>query len=203
MQIRLLGPVDVVVRGEPRPVHGLRRKTVLAVLALHGGGVVSTGQLTDAVWGDAAPPTAVNSLHSHLSYLRGVLGTKTAILARPPGYVLQLPGPDHPPAPAVARRPPHPGRPAHSHPSTPVGADPPRTRDPRPDLRRAHQRGDLREAVDIRQDSRPPRFGHPRETARANPGRRPAPVAQVSGTTATTGARAASTSADPGSPPRA
>ena len=92
MQIRLLGPVDVVVHGEPRLVHGLRRKTVLAVLALHGGGVVTTDQLTDAVWGDAAPPTAVNSLHTHMSYLRGVLGSKTAILARPPGYVLQLPG---------------------------------------------------------------------------------------------------------------
>src|SRR5690349_14772716 len=92
MQIRLLGPVDVVVHGEPRPVHGMRRKTVLAVLALYGGGVVSTDQLTDAVWGDAAPPTAMNSLHTHVSYLRGVLGSRTAILARPPGYVLQLPG---------------------------------------------------------------------------------------------------------------
>jgi len=90
MQVRLLGPVDAVVRGELRPVHGLRRKAVLAVLALHGG-VVSTGQLTDAVWGDAAPPTAVNSLQTHVSYLRGVLGAKTAILARAPGYVLQLP----------------------------------------------------------------------------------------------------------------
>jgi DNA-binding SARP family transcriptional activator/tetratricopeptide (TPR) repeat protein len=92
MQIRLLGPVDVVVRGEPRPVYGLRRKTVLTVLALHSGEVVSTGQLTDAVWGQDAPLTALNSLHAHLSYLRGVLGTRTAILARPPGYVLQLPG---------------------------------------------------------------------------------------------------------------
>ena len=91
MQIRLLGPVDVVVGGELRPVHGLRRKAVLAVLALHGGGVVSTGQLTDAVWGEDAPPTAVNSLQAHVSYLRGVLGAKTAILARPPGYVLPLP----------------------------------------------------------------------------------------------------------------
>src|SRR5215472_12219240 len=92
MQIRLLGPVDVVVQGESRPVHGLRRKAVLAVLALHDGGVVSTDLLADVVWGDAAPPTAMNSLQSHVSYLRGVLGVKTAILARPPGYVLQLPG---------------------------------------------------------------------------------------------------------------
>src|SRR6516225_300786 len=92
MQVRLLGPVDVVVHGEPRPVHGLRRKAVLAVLALHGGEIVSTDYLADAVWGEDAPSTAVNTLQSHVSYLRGVLGTKTAILARPPGYVLELPG---------------------------------------------------------------------------------------------------------------
>ena len=45
MQVRLLGPVDVLVDGEPRPVRGLRRKAVLAVLALHGGEVVSTDRL--------------------------------------------------------------------------------------------------------------------------------------------------------------
>ena len=90
MQVRLLGPVDVIVDGDPRPVRGLRRKAVLAVLALHGGEIVSTGQLTDAVWGRAAPPTAVNTLQSHMSYLRTVLGDKDAILARPPGYLLDL-----------------------------------------------------------------------------------------------------------------
>jgi DNA-binding SARP family transcriptional activator len=90
MQVRLLGPVDVMVDGDPRPVRGLRRKAVLAVLALHGGEIVSTGQLTDAVWGRDAPPTAVNTLQSHMSYLRTVLGDKGAILARPPGYLLDL-----------------------------------------------------------------------------------------------------------------
>jgi DNA-binding SARP family transcriptional activator len=63
---------------------------VLAVLAPHGGEIVSTGQLTDAVWGEDAPPTAVNTLQSHASYLRAVLGDKGAILARPPGYLLDL-----------------------------------------------------------------------------------------------------------------
>jgi DNA-binding SARP family transcriptional activator len=50
MQVRLLGPVDVMVDGDPRPVRGLRRKAVLAVLALHGCEIVSTGRLADAVW---------------------------------------------------------------------------------------------------------------------------------------------------------
>src|SRR6266704_1990230 len=92
MQVRLLGPVDAVVDGEARAVRGLRRKAVLAVLALHAGEAVSTGQLTDAVWGQDAPATAVNTLQSHVSYLRTVLGDKGAILARPPGYLLDLCG---------------------------------------------------------------------------------------------------------------
>jgi DNA-binding SARP family transcriptional activator len=90
MQVRLLGPVDVVVDGEPRPVHGLRRKAVLATLALQHGDLVSIDQLTDVVWGGAAPATSRNTLQSHVSYLRTVLGDKTAIRARPPGYVLDL-----------------------------------------------------------------------------------------------------------------
>jgi DNA-binding SARP family transcriptional activator len=89
VQVRLLGTVDVVVGGEVRPVRGLRRKAVLATLALHGGDVVSTGRLADAVWGECAP-AALNTLQSHVSYLRTVLGDKAAILARPPGYLLNL-----------------------------------------------------------------------------------------------------------------
>jgi DNA-binding SARP family transcriptional activator/tetratricopeptide (TPR) repeat protein len=90
MHVRLLGPVDVVIDGMPRPFPGLRRKAVLAALALHSGEIVSTGRLVDVVWGETAPPTAVNALQSHISYLRGVLGSKAAIRARPPGYLLQL-----------------------------------------------------------------------------------------------------------------
>ncbi|HVQ94958.1 MAG TPA: AfsR/SARP family transcriptional regulator, partial [Mycobacteriales bacterium] len=93
MQVRLLGPVDVTADGVPRPVSGLRRKAVLAVLALHRGEIASTNRLVDAVWGDAAPPTAVNTLQSHVSHLRQVLGGKATIRTQPPGYLLDL-GPD-------------------------------------------------------------------------------------------------------------
>ncbi len=88
MQVRLLGPVDIVVDGEPRPVHGLRRKAVLATLALRHGDLVSIDQLVDVVWGETAPSTSRNTLQSHVSYLRTVLGDKAAIRAQPPGYVL-------------------------------------------------------------------------------------------------------------------
>jgi DNA-binding SARP family transcriptional activator/tetratricopeptide (TPR) repeat protein len=88
MRVRLLGPVDVMSGDEIRPVSGLRRKAVLATLALQAGEVVSTGRLVDSVWSEAAP-AARNTLQSHVSYLRTVLG-KAAIVARPPGYLLDL-----------------------------------------------------------------------------------------------------------------
>ena len=56
MQVRLLGPVDVVVDGAPRPVRGLRRAAVLATLALHPGQVVGTDRLIDVVWGRPRRP---------------------------------------------------------------------------------------------------------------------------------------------------
>ena len=90
MRVRLLGPVDVISDGAVRTVNGLRRKAVLATLALHAGEIVSTGRLADIVWGDGTPQTALNTLQSHVSHLRTVFGSKAAILAKPPGYVLDL-----------------------------------------------------------------------------------------------------------------
>ena len=88
MRVRLLGPVDVIAGGAVRPVSGLRRKAILAILGLHAGEIVSSDRLTDMVWGDGAP--ALNTLQSHVSHLRSVFGSKAAILAKPPGYVLDL-----------------------------------------------------------------------------------------------------------------
>jgi len=42
------------------------------------------------VWGNYPPANAVNALQRHISYLRGILGDRNAIVARPPGYVLNL-----------------------------------------------------------------------------------------------------------------
>ncbi|MEV6824501.1 AfsR/SARP family transcriptional regulator [Amycolatopsis sp. NPDC051102] len=90
MRVRLLGPVDAVVGGAAVPVTGLRRKAVLAVLALHGAGIVSTRTLIEAAWGDKAAGVSLNTLQSHMSALRRMLGDRTAIVARPPGYLLDL-----------------------------------------------------------------------------------------------------------------
>src|SRR5690349_15174850 len=74
-RVRLLGPVDVLVDGDTRPVPGLRRKAVLAVLALQPGTVVASDRIVDIVWG-AAGPVGPTALQTHLSYLRRVLGDR-------------------------------------------------------------------------------------------------------------------------------
>lgn len=90
VQIRLLGPLEIGVGGESRPVVGHRRRTVLAVLALQAGEVVSVDRLIDVVWGDRPPRTAVNTVQSHVSYLRRVIDAGSVIIGRPPGYLLDL-----------------------------------------------------------------------------------------------------------------
>ena len=92
MRIRLLGPVEVCLDGRTRAVPGLRRKAVLAALALRPGEIVSTDWLIDVVWGDRAPTNAVNTLQRHLSYLRQTLESRSAILSSARGYVLDLAG---------------------------------------------------------------------------------------------------------------
>ncbi|MFI5914117.1 BTAD domain-containing putative transcriptional regulator [Dactylosporangium sp. NPDC051541] len=92
MYIRLLGPVGIAAGGELRTVAGERRTTVLAVLALAHGEVVSTDRLIDAVWGADPPTTALNTLQQHVSYLRRALAGGGTIAARPPGYVLTVDG---------------------------------------------------------------------------------------------------------------
>jgi DNA-binding SARP family transcriptional activator/tetratricopeptide (TPR) repeat protein len=90
VQVRLLGPIDVMDDGQLRLVGGLRRKAVLATLALHAGRVVSASRLAEVLWDGDPPATAVNTLQRHVSDLRTVLGSKSAIVARPPGYLLGI-----------------------------------------------------------------------------------------------------------------
>lgn len=89
LSVRLLGSVELCVDGRAAPVSGLRRKAVLAALALQAGEVVATDRLIGMVWGEGgAPLRAINTLQSHISYLRRMMGGPNAIVARRPGYLL-------------------------------------------------------------------------------------------------------------------
>src|SRR6476620_4878949 len=74
LQICLLGPIEIVVDDEPRPVVGARQRTLLAFLALHADEAVSSERLIDALWGANPPPTAQASLRVAVSKLRRLLG---------------------------------------------------------------------------------------------------------------------------------
>ncbi len=66
-------------------------RVVLALLAAHRGAVVSTDRLCDALWGAVPPPSAVPTLQSHLSRLRGMLAPAGGIASLDNGYRLELP----------------------------------------------------------------------------------------------------------------
>ena len=74
---------------------GDRRRMLLAVLLAAGGDAVSVDRLVDALWGSHPPASAVTSLRSHLSRLRGELdalapGSGEAIVTSAGGYRLAI-----------------------------------------------------------------------------------------------------------------
>jgi DNA-binding SARP family transcriptional activator len=86
MEFRVLGPVEARVEGRSVSVGGPKPKTLLALLAIHAGRVVSLEQLVDAVWGEQPPDQSRSSIYTYVSSLRRALGD---VLARSGGgYVL-------------------------------------------------------------------------------------------------------------------
>ena len=94
MEIRFLGPFDVVDADEPIAVGGGRQRALLAILALHAGEVVPVGQLIDELWPDDPPDSALNTLQAYVSRLRKALRPikrrGEAILFEHGGYRLDI-----------------------------------------------------------------------------------------------------------------
>ena len=90
MRIGLLGPLEVTDRaGRPVEVGGARLRTLLILLALDAGRVVTAGRLVDGVWGDDPPSVAPNAQQSLISRLRRTL-PELLIESHPAGYRLVL-----------------------------------------------------------------------------------------------------------------
>ncbi|MEO3789581.1 AfsR/SARP family transcriptional regulator [Nonomuraea sp. B10E15] len=92
MEIRLLGPVELV--GTPRRVAlgTPRQRCVLAVLAMTPGQVVPIEAIVGRVWGQEPPMHVRNVVYTHVSRLRGALkGVSAHIVREAGGYVLALP----------------------------------------------------------------------------------------------------------------
>jgi predicted ATPase/DNA-binding SARP family transcriptional activator len=72
---RVLGPLEAHADGKPLPLGAPKQRAVLAALLLARGLVVPRGELVDAVWGDAAPESALASLQVYVHGLRRALGS--------------------------------------------------------------------------------------------------------------------------------
>ncbi len=89
MEFRILGPLEVLDNDRALQLGSRKQRTLLALLVLHAGKVVSRDRLIDDLWHGEPPPAADATLRSHISRLRSVLGA-SRLPSQPPGYLLVL-----------------------------------------------------------------------------------------------------------------
>ena len=90
VEIRVLGPVELVVDGEVVHVGGVRPLTLLAALALDIGHAVPVDRLVDDLWSDHHPEAAEADHQSHISRLRAAVGGER-LVGEDRSYSLALP----------------------------------------------------------------------------------------------------------------
>lgn len=90
VELRLLGPLVLLVDGDAVTLAGRNQRAVLAMLALHHGRPLSSERLVDALWGENPPRTAITSVQNAVSQLRKLLGS-SRLLTTPAGYRLAVP----------------------------------------------------------------------------------------------------------------
>ena len=81
VRVQLLGAVRAWREGKEVELRGVSSRSVLARLALSPGTAVSIDTLTEALWGDDAPPNATGNLQASISRLRRGLA---------PGYARRI-----------------------------------------------------------------------------------------------------------------
>jgi YVTN family beta-propeller protein len=86
---RILGRLETTVDGRQVEFASPRERTLLGILLLHPGEVVSIDALIDGLWGEAPPRSARHLVHEYVSRLRSGLGGATLISTRAPGYVVE------------------------------------------------------------------------------------------------------------------
>ncbi|MFC7759320.1 BTAD domain-containing putative transcriptional regulator [Catellatospora bangladeshensis] len=92
MNFGVLGALRVR-SGERDVVIGSRtQRLLLTALIARAGSVVPADSLVEIIWGDAASASALPSLYTYVSRLRGLLrtGGEDVLLTHPPGYLLQI-----------------------------------------------------------------------------------------------------------------
>src|SRR5215831_12645912 len=87
-ELALLGPVEARSNGIHIPLAPLER-TVLALLGLARGSVLSTERIIDSLWDMRLPAAPRSRVQGLVSSLRRKVGD--AVVTRTPGYLLAIP----------------------------------------------------------------------------------------------------------------
>ena len=90
MEFRILGPLEIVEKGRPLPLGGLRQRMLLALLLTNANEVISTDRLIEELWAGRPPRSALNALQFHVSQLRKAIAPSDAIATKEPGYLMRL-----------------------------------------------------------------------------------------------------------------
>ena len=95
-RFRVLGRLEVELDGRVLELAGRRERTVLAILLLHAGSLVSIEQLIDELWEHDPPRTARQQVYNLLARIRRLLhpaAPEVRVTSREDGYRLDAPRP--------------------------------------------------------------------------------------------------------------
>jgi predicted ATPase/DNA-binding SARP family transcriptional activator len=90
VEIRVLGPLEVVGNDRPVPLSAAKQRQLLAALVIRAGEISSTDVLIEALWGASPPASAAKLLQVYVSKLRKALPRPARIQTRGAGYLLEL-----------------------------------------------------------------------------------------------------------------
>ncbi|HEU5066476.1 MAG TPA: BTAD domain-containing putative transcriptional regulator [Gaiellaceae bacterium] len=90
MEVRVLGPVEIVGEEGPVPLGAPMQRRLLSALVIHAGEARSADLLIDAVWGPSPPASAAKVLQMYVSQLRKVMPAPMRIQTHGSGYTLEL-----------------------------------------------------------------------------------------------------------------
>jgi predicted ATPase/DNA-binding SARP family transcriptional activator len=90
VEVRVLGPVEIVGEDGPVPLGALKQRRLFAALVIYAGEASSADVLIEAVWGPSPPASARKLLQMYISQLRKALPAPARICTHASGYALEL-----------------------------------------------------------------------------------------------------------------
>jgi predicted ATPase/DNA-binding SARP family transcriptional activator len=90
LELRILGPIEVVGDDGARRVVPRQQRRLLAALIAQAGNAVPVDALIEALWGESPPPSAAKLAQVYVSQLRKILPAPCRIETRASGYRLDL-----------------------------------------------------------------------------------------------------------------